>query len=122
MRYMNATDVNVSKEERLSTLWNVYDKAYKKIRTVDRNHVIIMEAVWDADTLPKPSDKQWTNVMYEYHQYLYSDYSDKDKQVAAMQSKINNIKGAGYNVPSYIGEFNMMSNSDSWSAGVKIIK
>lgn len=119
--YMNATDVTGTKAERLSTLWNVYDKAYKKIRTVDRNHVIIMEAVWDADTLPNPSSKDWTNVMYEYHQYLYSDYSDKDKQVAAMQSKIDNIKGANYNVPSYIGEFNMMSNSDSWSEGVKLL-
>lgn len=119
--YMNATDVTGTKAERLSTLWNVYDKAYKKIRTVDSNHVIIMEAVWDADTLPNPSDKGWTNVMYEYHQYLYSDYSDKDKQVAAMQSKIDNITDANYDVPSYIGEFNMMSNSDSWSEGVKLL-
>ena len=119
--YMNATDVTGTREERLSTLWNVYDKAYKKIRTVDNNHIIIMEAVWDSDSLPNPADKSWTNVMYEYHQYNYGDYNDKDKQVAAMRNKINNISNAKYNVPSYIGEFNLMSNSDSWSEGVKLL-
>ena len=119
--YMNETDVTGTREERLSKLWDVYDRAYKKIRTVDNNHIIIMEAVWDSDSLPDPADKSWTNVMYEYHQYNYDNRDDKDKQVEAMQNKISNISNNGYNVPSYIGEFNLMSNSASWSEGVKLL-
>ncbi|WP_302625929.1 cellulase family glycosylhydrolase [uncultured Eubacterium sp.] len=119
--YMNATDVDGNKQDRLNSLWDVYDKAYKRIRTVDKEHVIIMEAVWDPDTLPNPGDKNWQNVMYEYHQYLYADYDNKEKQIAAMQNKINAIDSAGYNVPSYIGEFNYMSNSDTWGDGIKLL-
>ena len=119
--YMNATDVDGSKQDRLNILWDVYDKAYKRIRTVDKEHVVIMEAVWEPDTLPNPSDKNWENVMYEYHQYLYSDYDNKEKQIQAMQEKINKINAAGYNVPSYIGEFNYMSNNDTWGDGIKLL-
>ena len=35
--YMSDSGLNETKQERLSILWNVYDKAYKRIRTVDTN-------------------------------------------------------------------------------------
>lgn len=119
--YMNKDDVDNTKPERLSLLWDVYDKAYKKIRSVDKDHIIIMEAVWDPNTLPKPTDKSWENVMYEYHQYLYDKYDIKEAQIEAMQSKIKAINDASYNVPSYIGEFNYMSNSATWEAGLELL-
>ena len=36
----------------------------------------MMEAVWDPDTLPNPTEKGWENVVYEYHQYMYDDYDN----------------------------------------------
>ena len=59
------------------------------------------------------------NITEDYNEYVL--FCLLYTSVAAMQSKIDNIKGANYNVPSYIGEFNMMSNSDSWSEGVKLL-
>lgn len=38
-----------------------------------------------------------------------------------MQSKIDSINSAAHNVPSYIGEFNYMSNNDTWNTGVKLL-
>ena len=103
-------------------MWNVYDKAYKRIRTVDTNHIIMMEAVWDPDTLPNPTEKGWENVVYEYHQYMYGDYDNTSgTQISSMQSKIDSINSAAHNVPSYIGEFNYMSNNDTWNTGVKLL-
>lgn len=122
--YMSDSGLNETKQERLSILWNVYDKAYKRIRTVDTNHIIMMEAVWDPDTLPKPTEKGWENVVYEYHQYMYGDYDNASgTQISSMQSKIDSIKSVEleYNVPSYIGEFNYMSNNDTWNKGVKLL-
>lgn len=101
-------------------LWGIYDTAYDRIRAVDADHLIVMEATWNPEDLPNP-DKRWSNVMYEYHNYLYSDYDDEEKQVASMKDKIALIKAANYNVPSYIGEFNYMSNNEAWNAGLEIL-
>lgn len=60
--------------------------------------------------------------MYQYHQYEYSDYYNAEgKQVAGIQNKVNSIINANYNVPSYIGEFCLMSNTEAWSQGLKIL-
>ncbi|MCR5754324.1 MAG: family 16 glycosylhydrolase [Acetatifactor sp.] len=103
-------------------LWNVYDEAYKKIRAIDPDHVIIMEATWDPVDLPNPDNYGWENVMYEYHNYLYDDYDNKaGKQVPNMVKKLNAIKSANYNVPSYMGEFALFNNLEAWDEGVKAI-
>lgn len=102
-------------------LWGIYDTAYDRIRAVDADHLIIMEATWDPEDLPNPAAMYWTNVMYEYHNYLYSNYDDETEQVANMQSKINKIKAANYGVPSYIGEFNYMSNDATWDSGLELL-
>ena len=82
----------------------------------------MMEAVWDPDTLPNPTEKGWENVVYEYHQYMYDDYDNASgTQISSMQSKIDSINSAAHNVPSYIGEFNYMSNNDTWNTGVKLL-
>lgn len=103
-------------------LWNIYDKAYDVIRAVDPDHIIIMEATWDAVDLPNPDSYGWKNVMYEYHNYMYDDYDNANgKQISNMQNKLNGIAKANYNVPSYMGEFCYMNNYDAWSAGVKLL-
>lgn len=103
-------------------LWDVYDNAYDRIRAIDPDHVIIMEATWDPSDLPNPGDYGWKNIMYEYHNYLYDDYENKNgQQIANMRKKINQIQTAGYDVPSYMGEFSYFNNLDAWDEGLKLL-
>lgn len=102
--------------------WIAYNKAYKKIRAIDPDHVIIMEATWDPVDLPNPTDPGWENVMYEYHNYLYDDYDNAaGQQVVNMQNKLSSIATANYNVPSYMGEFALFNNYEAWDKGLKAI-
>ena len=103
-------------------LWEIYDTAYRKIRTIDPDHIIIMEATWDPVDLPDPAAYGWENIMYEYHNYLYDDYDNKNgQQIANMEKKLNAIKTANYNVPSYLGEFAYFNNLEAWDEGMKLI-
>ena len=103
-------------------LWIVYNNAYKRIRAIDENHVIIMEATWDPVDLPNPEESGWENVMYEYHNYLYDDYDNaKGQQIENMKNKLNAIAAANYNVPSYLGEFAFFNNLDAWDEGMELI-
>lgn len=105
-----------------SLLWEIYDKAYDRIRAIDPDHLIIMEATWDGWDLPNPNDYGWSNVMYEYHNYLYDDYDNTNgQQVANMQTKLNNIFCMNYDVPSYMGEFNYFNNLDAWRQGLQLL-
>ncbi len=111
-----------STSELHNTLWSIYDIAYDVIRSADPNHVIIMEATWDATDLPNPSTYGWENVMYEYHNYNYGDYDNAaGQQISSMQNKINGINSANYNVPSYMGEFSYFNNTSAWSQGVQLL-
>ena len=103
-------------------LWDIYDIAYDRIRAIDPDHIVIMEATWDPVDLPNPDVYGWTNVMYEYHNYLYDDYDNANgQQIANMQSKINSIAMAEYDVPSYMGEFAFFNNIDAWDQGLELM-
>lgn len=111
-----------SADELHSTLWTIYNNAYKVIRSADPNHVVIMEATWDPVDLPNPATYGWSNVMYEYHNYLYDDYDNAaGKQITNMQNKLNAIKSMNYNVPSYMGEFSYFNNTSAWQQGLKLL-
>ncbi len=119
---MNEPFCTYVRDEFHEMLWNIYDTAYDRIRAVDPDHVIIMEAVWNADALPAPGRYGWENVMYEYHQYNYGDYDNEaGTQVSSMQGKLNNIKNADYDVPSYIGEFSLFNSPDAWNTALQIM-
>ena len=47
-----------------------YDRIYKTIRSVDKNHIIIFESCWVAGDLPSPDKYGWENIMYEFHHYI----------------------------------------------------
>ncbi len=112
----------LSDKQLRENLWNIYDIAYDKIRAIDPDHVIIMGATWDPVDLPKPETYGWENVMYEYHNYLYDDYDNKNgQQIANMKKKLNLIASANYNVPSLMGEFAYFNNLDAWEEGIKLI-
>jgi endoglucanase len=111
-----------SESELHQIYWKVYDEAYKRIREIDPKHVIIMEATWDPKDLPDPKLYGWENVMYQYHNYLYDDYNNEaGKQIQNMKKKINLIKAAHYDVPSYMGEFNYFNSYEAWDEGLALL-
>lgn len=111
-----------SADELHKTLWDIYDIAYQRIRAIDPDHLVIMEATWDPVDLPNPDNYGWENVMYEYHNYLYDDYDNAaGQQIANMQKKLNAITSANYNVPSYMGEFAYFNNLDAWDEGIRLL-
>ena len=111
-----------SEDELHSLLWQVYDQAYDRIRAIDEDHVIIMEAVWDPWDLPKPKDYGWENIMYEYHNYLYDDYDNAGGgQIKNMENKLKNIAKSNYNVPCYMGEFSYFSKAQTWDEGLELL-
>src|SRR5574344_125523 len=107
-----------------SILYSVYNNTYKKIRKIDPNRILIMEAVWDPWDLPNPSSYSWSNVIYEYHNYEYSDYDNYEgKQITSMTNKINSINGAknAYNLQSYMGEFCYFNTTATWETGMALL-
>jgi aryl-phospho-beta-D-glucosidase BglC (GH1 family) len=115
-------NTGIPDRELRTMLWDIYDIAYDRIRAIDPDHIIIMEATWDPVDLPKPELYGWENVMYEYHNYLYDDYNNAaGRQISNMRKKLTDIKKADYNVPSLLGEFAFFDNPDAWDKGVKMI-
>ncbi len=93
-----------------NAVWTAYDTLYHVIRSVDPNHIIVMEGAfgsWNWSMLPDPSAYGWTNIVYSMHEYQYGGTvaqieAGSDKQV----TDFNNHKS--WNVPDYIGEWNDM--------------
>lgn len=111
-----------SADELHQMLWEIYDTAYERIRKIDSNHLIIMEATWDPVDLPAPEEYGWENIMYEYHNYLYDDYDNEaGRQITNMQNKLDLIASADYNVPSYMGEFAYFNNLEAWDEGIALV-
>ncbi len=98
--------------------WKFYDRMYDTIRSVDADHIIIMESCWGVSNLPNPKTYGWENVMYEYHHYPWDYVADTDAnyngQVNAIDNLVNSVNNANYGVPTYIGEFNCFDGAKSW--------
>lgn len=103
------------------TQWDFYDRLYKEIRSVDKNHLIFMESCWDADNMPDPKDYGWENVAYEYHYYNWENSNDLKsmksyfRYKAQLEFRYNTLK---YRVPVFIGEFTFFDNPDCWRYGL----
>lgn len=83
--------------------WDYYDVLYDAVREKDGDHIIFIEAVWDARALPSPSSYEWTNVVYEYHHYNWEgQYEMPNAQFYAQKQYF----GARPGVPALVGEFN----------------
>ena len=93
-----------------SVVWPVYNSLYNTIRSVDTNHIIIMEGTfgsWNWSMLPNPSANHWTNIVYSMHEYQYNGTvaqieAGADNQVTDYHNHVS------WNVPDYIGEWNNM--------------
>lgn len=96
------------------TCWDIYDRAYKAIRKIDEDHIVIVEAKWDPVNLPDPKEYAWENIIYEYHQYNYTDQHNAEAQLEGIALKLDLADAAGYGVPNYIGETSFFDNMESW--------
>ena len=82
---------------------------YNAVRAVDPSHIIFMEGTWgnwDWGMLPNPSSAGWTNVVYEMHEYQWSNETIAGVEAGADNQVIDYNNHLSYNVPAYIGEFN----------------
>lgn len=102
------------KENTGKVCWDIYDRAYKAIRNIDKEHIIVMEAKWDPINLPEPKTYGWTNIVYQYHQYNYGDQHTPQAQFEGIELKLDLIESADYDVPSFIGETSFFDNEESW--------
>ena len=89
----------------------------------DPDHVVFVEAVWDYGNLPTTSQYGWTNVVYEFHQYLYGHDGDVSAQEAAFQAKIDDWlrhRGtSGWDTPYLMGEFSLFTANASWKYALR---
>ncbi|HEX3628688.1 MAG TPA: cellulase family glycosylhydrolase [Verrucomicrobiae bacterium] len=93
-----------------TAVWTAYNSLYNRIRTVDTNHIIMMEGTfgsWNWSMLPAPSMYGWTNVVYSMHEYEYGGdvaqiEAGSDNQVYQFENNLS------WNVPDYVGEWNDM--------------
>ena len=82
---------------------------YTAVRAVDPSHIIFMEGTWgnwNWDMLPNPTSAGWTNVVYEMHEYQWSNETISGVEAGADNQVIDYNNHLSYNVPAYIGEFN----------------
>lgn len=93
--------------------WNVFDRIYKGIRSIDENHIIIFEACWAANNLPQPSQYNWKNVMYSFHEYT-SQNNNAEAHLNHFTNLINDVLNQNFNVPIHVGEFICYGLEKAW--------
>ena len=94
--------------------WDFFDRLYKAIREIDKDHVIMMESCWDPENLPAPAQYGWENVMYQYHFYKWNADNDYSAQKLFADVKIHKLGQVNHPVPSFVGEFTLFQSMDAW--------
>ncbi|NLP34879.1 MAG: glycoside hydrolase family 5 protein [Clostridiales bacterium] len=97
-----------------------FDRLYQAIRAVDSDHIIIFNAIWEPTNMPNPSQYGWENVMYEYHFYGWDGIDNVVTQRSFIDSKVENNRRAGHNVPVLVGEFTMFEKLPSWEYALQV--
>lgn len=96
-----------------TAVWTMYDRMYQAIRTVDADHIVVMEGTWGSwnwDMLPDPASYGWANVVYEMHEYQWGSINDPQGVMAGTDHQVNDFRAhQSWNVPCYVGEFNDFS-------------
>lgn len=109
--------------------WEFFDDCYEAMREVDLDHIIMISSCWNGENLPNPSVYGWDNVVYQYHNYSWYDYSynsvndlSVSDNLASMQRKIDGVIAADHGVPNYMGEFNCYTNEESWNTTLDLFE
>lgn len=98
-----------------------YDRLYKSIREVDKDHIIYFEAIWNPTDLPNPEIYQWENIVYSYHFYGWDDTDSFHAQKKFTDSKVPMVNEmTNYNVPLLVGEFTLFNNVQSWEYALDV--
>lgn len=96
-----------------------YDRLYDAVRAIDPNHMIFMEGAWFWSQLTSPSVYGWQNVVYEMHFYAMegNQATDWGAQNSLVESSLQGVREhqQGWNVPIYVGEFNLFDFYDLWA-------
>lgn len=83
---------------------DVIRKIYERVRAVDKNHIIFIEAIWTFLNIANPYYYGYENVVYELHYYNIMSHYLSDKSYIFMQ-EMSYLVCSFRNVPIYIGEF-----------------
>lgn len=94
--------------------WDFFDRLYKAVREIDKDHVIMMESCWDPENLPAPDQYGWENVMYQYHFYKWNADNDYAAQKLFTDVKMHKLGQVNHPVPSFVGEFTLFQSLDAW--------
>ena len=94
--------------------WDFFDRVYEAIRSVDPEHIIMMESCWNPENLPAPSEYGWENVVYQYHWYKWGADNDYWAQKLNVDVKLHKVKQVNHPVPGFLGEFTLFQSMDAW--------
>jgi aryl-phospho-beta-D-glucosidase BglC (GH1 family) len=97
-----------------------YHRLYQAIRTVDPDHLIILEAIWEPTDMKAPAEFGWENVMYEYHCYGWEGIHEVEAQQRFTDSKVAMMNKVNFNVPVLIGEFTLFTQPASWEYALDV--
>jgi hypothetical protein len=105
-----------------SAVITAQNNLYGSVRSADPDHMIFMEGTWgnwNWSMLPAPTQYGWTNIVYEMHEYQYSNSSAAGVQAGTDRQVADFNNHASWNVPGFIGEYNDFGNSAStWQYSV----
>lgn len=90
-----------------------YDRLYRAVREVDKNHLILIEYFTFPIHGVGVKHYDWKNVAAEYHIYNLTPLSQKNclRLIRLMHLVSGNTK-----VPVYVGEFNAWDRVEDWEA------
>lgn len=88
-------------------LMDLYDALYRRIRSIDPRHMIILEdGLLGFHRMPPPADRHWANVMYSYH--FYPQSTDEGLKAAGATFPRFQRAAMSFGVPTLVGEYNTM--------------
>lgn len=98
--------------------FDFYDTLYKEIRTIDQNHILMMECFTFPYHGASPKKYKWDNFIYSYHIYNLTPFSEKF--AINFYRVMHNL--LRYKVPIVIGEFSCWENKKEWLSAFSMFK
>lgn len=90
--------------------FDFYDRLYQVIRSVDGNHLLMMECFTFPIHGVSEKKYDWENVAYSYHIYNLSPFSQK--MCMKFYKALHNLMG--YDVPVIVGEWSCWDREQDW--------
>lgn len=99
--------------------WVFYREMCQAIRDNGDEHILFLEGVWEASSMPQADAFPFSNIVYEFHEYDWpiSNLGTEEGfplHKEFVDTKISNYQEADFQIPIIIGEFNVFSNVSAW--------